>query len=112
MLATDLRPTLFLAQLPNLFAGNISIVHGVVRIKPDVSWARNLPGWMQCASPLNASRAGQGDLFLVGGAFNASRPEAADVRALSGCCRRDAGAGLLAAAGQGALRWAVSAPSW
>ena len=29
-LMSDLRPTLFLAQLPNLLAGNISIVHGVV----------------------------------------------------------------------------------
>jgi 3-oxoacyl-[acyl-carrier-protein] synthase II len=29
MLATGLRPTLFLAQLSNLMAGNISIVHGV-----------------------------------------------------------------------------------
>src|SRR5690606_32463024 len=27
-LSSELRPTLFLAQLPNLFAGNISIVHG------------------------------------------------------------------------------------
>ena len=27
---SDLRPTLFLAQLPNLLAGNISLVHGVV----------------------------------------------------------------------------------
>ena len=26
---SDLRPTLFLAQLSNLLAGNISIVHGV-----------------------------------------------------------------------------------
>ena len=29
-LLSDLRPTLFLAQLSNLLAGNISIVHGVV----------------------------------------------------------------------------------
>ena len=29
-LMSDLRPTLFLAQLSNLLAGNISIVHGVV----------------------------------------------------------------------------------
>ncbi|MES1155348.1 MAG: beta-ketoacyl-ACP synthase, partial [Pseudorhodoplanes sp.] len=29
-LLNDLRPTLFLAQLPNLLAGNIGIVHGVV----------------------------------------------------------------------------------
>src|SRR5215467_3508108 len=28
-LMSDLRPTLFLGQLPNLFAGNISILHGV-----------------------------------------------------------------------------------
>jgi 3-oxoacyl-[acyl-carrier-protein] synthase II len=28
-LMSDLRPTLFLAQLSNLLAGNISIVHGV-----------------------------------------------------------------------------------
>jgi len=28
-LMSELRPTLFLGQLPNLFAGNISIVHGV-----------------------------------------------------------------------------------
>ena len=29
-LMSDLRPTLFLAQLPNMLAGNISLVHGVV----------------------------------------------------------------------------------
>ena len=29
-LLSDLRPTLFLAQLSNLLAGNISIVHGVI----------------------------------------------------------------------------------
>ena len=29
-LMSDLRPTLFLAQLPNLLAGNISLVHGIV----------------------------------------------------------------------------------
>ena len=28
-LMSDLRPTLFLAQLSNLLAGNIAIVHGV-----------------------------------------------------------------------------------
>ena len=31
-LMSDLRPTLFLAQLSNLLAGNISIVHGVTGI--------------------------------------------------------------------------------
>ena len=31
-LMTELRPTFFLGQLPNLLAGNIAIVHGVTRI--------------------------------------------------------------------------------
>jgi 3-oxoacyl-[acyl-carrier-protein] synthase II len=75
MLATNLRPTLFLAQLPNLFAGNISIVHGVS------GSSRTFMG--EESAGLDATRiafervsAGQGDLFLVGSAFNAVRPEA------------------------------------
>ena len=75
MLATNLRPTLFLAQLPNLFAGNISIVHGVS------GSSRTFMG--EESAGLDATRiaferisAGQGDLFLVGSAFNAIRPEA------------------------------------
>jgi 3-oxoacyl-[acyl-carrier-protein] synthase II len=74
MLATGLRPTLFLAQLPNLFAGNISIVHGVC------GSSRTFMG--EESAGLDAVRiaweriaAGQGDLFLVGAAFNAERPE-------------------------------------
>jgi 3-oxoacyl-[acyl-carrier-protein] synthase II len=69
-----LRPTLFLAQLSNLLAGNISIVHGVV------GSSRTFMG--EEASGADAVRvacariaAGQGELFLVGGAFNAQRPE-------------------------------------
>jgi 3-oxoacyl-[acyl-carrier-protein] synthase II len=71
---TDLRPTLFLAQLPNLFAGNISIVHGVS------GSSRTFMG--EESAGIDSARiaweriAGdQGDLFLVGGAFNADRPE-------------------------------------
>jgi 3-oxoacyl-[acyl-carrier-protein] synthase II len=74
-LMSDLRPTLFLAQLSNLLAGNISIVHGVV------GSSRTFMG--EEASGIEAVRiacarifAGQGDLFLVGGAYNAQRPEA------------------------------------
>jgi 3-oxoacyl-[acyl-carrier-protein] synthase II len=74
-LATNLRPTLFLAQLPNLFAGNISIVHGVS------GSSRTFMG--EESAGLDAARiaferigAGQGDLFLVGSAFNSVRPEA------------------------------------
>lgn len=73
-LLTDLRPTLFLAQLSNLLAGNISIVHGVV------GSSRTFMG--EEAAGIDAVRtavarigAGQGDLFLVGGSHNAQRPE-------------------------------------
>jgi 3-oxoacyl-[acyl-carrier-protein] synthase II len=73
-LTSDLRPTLFLAQLSNLLAGNISIVHGVV------GSSRTFMG--EEASGADAVRiacariaAGQGDLFLVGGSSNALRSE-------------------------------------
>jgi 3-oxoacyl-[acyl-carrier-protein] synthase II len=73
-LLSDLRPTLFLAQLSNLLAGNISIVHGVV------GSSRTFMG--EEAAGTDAIRiacariaAGQGDLFLVGGSYNAQRPD-------------------------------------
>jgi 3-oxoacyl-[acyl-carrier-protein] synthase II len=73
-LAADLRPTLFLAQLSNLLAGNISIVHGVV------GSSRTFMG--EEAAGADAVRiacariaAGQGEIFLVGGAQNVERPE-------------------------------------
>lgn len=75
-LQTELRPTLFLAQLPNLFAGNISIVLGVS------GSSRTFMG--EEASGVDAVRvayerisSGQADLFLVGSAFNASRRDMA-----------------------------------
>lgn len=71
-LMSDLRPTLFLAQLPNLLAGNISLVHGVV------GSSRTFMG--EEASGVDALRvahsriaAGQSDLTLVGGAYNGTR---------------------------------------
>jgi 3-oxoacyl-[acyl-carrier-protein] synthase II len=74
-LLSDLRPTLFLAQLSNLLAGNISIVHGVV------GSSRTFMG--EEASGADAVRiacariaARQGELFLVGGSYNAQRPDA------------------------------------
>jgi 3-oxoacyl-[acyl-carrier-protein] synthase II len=70
----DLRPTLFLAQLSNLLAGNISIVHGVT------GSSRTFMG--EEASGADAVRiacariaAGQGDIVLVGGSYNAQRPD-------------------------------------
>ena len=71
-LMSDLRPTLFLAQLPNLLAGNISLVLGVV------GSSRTFMG--EEAAGVDAVRvaqariaAGQSDLMLVGGAYNGAR---------------------------------------
>jgi 3-oxoacyl-[acyl-carrier-protein] synthase II len=71
-LMSDLRPTLFLAQLPNLLAGNISIVHGVV------GSSRTFLG--EEAAGVDAVRiaqariaTGQSELTLVGGAYNGAR---------------------------------------
>jgi 3-oxoacyl-[acyl-carrier-protein] synthase II len=71
-LMSDLRPTLFLAQLPNLLAGNISIVHGVV------GSSRTFLG--EEAAGVDAVRiaqariaAGQSELTIVGGAYHATR---------------------------------------
>lgn len=73
-LMSDLRPTLFLAQLSNLLAGNISIVHGVT------GSSRTFMG--EESAGVDAVRiaharivAGQSDIALVGGAHNGERPD-------------------------------------
>jgi 3-oxoacyl-[acyl-carrier-protein] synthase II len=73
-LMSDLRPTLFLAQLSNLLAGNISIVHGVT------GSSRTFMG--EEAAGVDAVRiahariaSGQSDIALVGGGYNAERPD-------------------------------------
>lgn len=73
-LLSDLRPTLFLAQLSNLLAGNISIVHGVVGssrtfMGEEASGADALH--VACAR----IQAAQSEICLVGGSFNAQRPD-------------------------------------
>jgi 3-oxoacyl-[acyl-carrier-protein] synthase II len=72
MLAQGLRPTLFLAQLSNLLAGNISIVHGVT------GSSRTFMGEEQAgADALRIAQArlaeGRGEIALAGGAYLASR---------------------------------------
>jgi 3-oxoacyl-[acyl-carrier-protein] synthase II len=69
-----LRPTLFLAQLSNMLAGNISIVHHVT------GSSRTFMGEESgaFAATENAFRrisAGQADIILVGGALNAERED-------------------------------------
>jgi 3-oxoacyl-[acyl-carrier-protein] synthase II len=73
-LMSDLRPTLFLAQLSNLLAGNISIVHGVT------GSSRTFMG--EESAGIDAVRiahsrigAGQSDIALVGGSYNGERPD-------------------------------------
>ena len=73
-LMSDIRPTLFLAQLSNLLAGNISIVHGVT------GSSRTFMG--EEASGIDALRialarinSGQAEIALVGGAFNGERKD-------------------------------------
>ena len=73
-LMNDLRPTLFLAQLSNLLAGNIAIVHGVC------GTSRTFMG--EEAASVDAARiglariaAGQSDIVLIGGSQNGERKD-------------------------------------
>src|SRR5829696_6630464 len=73
-LMNDLRPTLFLAQLSNLLAGNIAIVHGVS------GTSRTFMG--EEASGIDAARialarieSGQSDIALIGAAQNGERSD-------------------------------------
>lgn len=73
-LQTELRPTLFLAQLPNLFAGNISIVLGVTG-SSRTFMGEEMAGVDAVRVAFERIEAAQGDLFLVGSAFNAERKD-------------------------------------
>src|SRR3954464_11312879 len=73
-LMNDLRPTLFLAQLSNLLAGHIAIVHGVS------GTSRTFMG--EEAASIDAARialarieSGQSDIALVGAAHNGERTD-------------------------------------
>jgi 3-oxoacyl-[acyl-carrier-protein] synthase II len=71
-LLNDLRPTLFLAQLPNLIAGNISIVHGVTG-SSRTFMGEEIAGIDAARDAFARIRSGQSEVALVGGVFNASR---------------------------------------
>ena len=73
-LTTELRPTLFLAQLSNLLAGNISIVHKVTGSSKTFMGEEG-SGVSAVATAFERIRAGQSTHALVGGAFNAERPD-------------------------------------
>jgi 3-oxoacyl-[acyl-carrier-protein] synthase II len=73
-LMSELRPTLFLAQLSNLMAGNISIVHGVTD-SSRTFMGEEMAGVSAVETAVAQIRHGQGELFLVGGAYIAERAD-------------------------------------
>jgi 3-oxoacyl-[acyl-carrier-protein] synthase II len=104
----DVRPTLFLAQLSNLLAGNISIVHGVTGA------SRTFMG--EESAGIDALRvahariaSGQNDIVLVGGSYNAERPDSLLIYEMGGFLwkgpfrrvfeRPEAGGGLILGSG-------------
>jgi 3-oxoacyl-[acyl-carrier-protein] synthase II len=73
-LMNDLRPTLFLAQLSNLLAGNISIVHGVTG-SSRTFMGEEAAGIDALRTAVARINAGQSDIVLVGGAHNGERKD-------------------------------------
>ncbi len=99
-LMSDLRPTLFLAQLSNLLAGNISIVHGVI------GGSRTFMGEEQAGVDAiriaeARIRSGQNDIFLVGGATNAERSDLILTYEMGGAVWRDPSVPVLKRGGGG-----------
>ena len=73
-LMSELRPTLFLAQLSNLMAGNISIVHGVTD-SSRTFMGEEMAGVSAIQTAVGQIENNQGSVFLVGGAYIAERAD-------------------------------------
>ena len=73
-LTTELRPTLFLAQLSNLLAGNISIVHKVTGSSRTFMGEEGA-GVSAIETATARIRSGQSTHMLVGGAFQTEHPD-------------------------------------
>jgi 3-oxoacyl-[acyl-carrier-protein] synthase II len=73
-LMNDLRPTLFLAQLSNLLAGNIAIVHGVTG-SSRTFMGEEAAGVDAVRIALARIAAGQSDIALIGGSQNGERKD-------------------------------------
>ena len=88
-LQNDLRPTLFLAQLSNLLAGNIAIVHGVTAASRTFMGEESAGvDALRIAQARVAS--GQIDAILVGGSYSAERPDVLVIHEMGGYLARDA----------------------
>jgi 3-oxoacyl-[acyl-carrier-protein] synthase II len=74
ILPSALRPTLFLAQLSNLLAGNISVVHNVTG-SSRTFMGEEMAGLAAAETAVRRIAAGQGELSLVGGSLNAERQD-------------------------------------
>jgi 3-oxoacyl-[acyl-carrier-protein] synthase II len=73
-LTTELRPTLFLAQLSNLLAGNISIVHNVTGSSRTFMGEEGA-GISALQTAFSRIASGQSSHALVGGALNAEHED-------------------------------------
>jgi 3-oxoacyl-[acyl-carrier-protein] synthase II len=73
-LMSDLRPTLFLAQLSNLLAGNISIVHGVTG-SSRTFMGEETAGVDAVRIAFARIMAGQSQVALVGASYNGERED-------------------------------------
>jgi 3-oxoacyl-[acyl-carrier-protein] synthase II len=74
MLMTGLRPTLYLGQLSNLLAGNVSIVHKATGSSRTFK-GEEMAGVAALEDAVSRLGAGQSELMLVGGALNAERED-------------------------------------
>lgn len=73
-ITTELRPTLFLAQLSNLLAGNISIVHKVTG-SSRTFMGEEPSGIAALQTAAARIRSGSADHMLVGSSYNADHPD-------------------------------------
>lgn len=73
-LLSELRPTLFLAQLSNLLAGNIAIVHGVTG-GSCTFMGEEQAGVDVIRIATSKIAAGQSEAVMIGASYNAARPD-------------------------------------
>lgn len=92
-LSTELRPTLFLAQLSNLLAGNISIVHKVTGSSRTFMGEEGA-GISAIETAAARIRSGQSTHALVGGSYNAEHFDMILGHELGGLLKHDGWAGL------------------
>ncbi|MBK3745430.1 beta-ketoacyl-ACP synthase [Paraburkholderia aspalathi] len=92
-LSTELRPTLFLAQLSNLLAGNISIVHKVTGSSRTFMGEEGA-GISAIETSVARIRSGQSSHVLVGGSYNAEHFDMILGHELGGLLKHDGWAPL------------------